>query len=90
VRFFGRGVHPELDPSVAPMQSGLSQDDKGEGLLQNDINEGLPQNDKGLLFLIHFLNFALSFCLFIFNFYILPEPTLKSHTTIFFKPNVLH
>ncbi|MCJ7653885.1 MAG: hypothetical protein MUO97_01045 [Dehalococcoidia bacterium] len=34
MRFFSRGVHPELDPSVAS----LPQDDRGEGL---------PQDDKG-------------------------------------------
>jgi len=40
-RSFGRGVHPELDPSVAS----LPQDDKGEGLPKDDKGEGLPQDD---------------------------------------------
>ena len=40
-RSFGRGVHPELDPSVAS----LPQDDKGEGLPQDDTKRR-ARNDR--------------------------------------------
>jgi hypothetical protein len=42
LRFFGRGVHPELDPSVAS----LPQDDKGKKDSLKIKGEGLLQNDK--------------------------------------------